>query len=132
MTTQEYYDLLVQCATDGTFPSVTQARVTCRYRTLDGKHRCAVGVLIPDEDYYGSFEGATVYSLPDELVDRIMPVGMTRFDLVTVQSLHDGMSYNKPWLPAVFVGRLNDLLCFARVNKIDPMSVEPAKEVVAS
>jgi len=46
VTKREYYDLLVKCCDDGTFPSVNPGGA-CAYRGPDDK-RCAVGVLIPD------------------------------------------------------------------------------------
>lgn len=99
MTRQEYKELLIQCARDGTFPSMGEDGI-CMYRGPDGK-KCAAGVLIPDEEYESQMEGLSWQSLPSELTDRIRPEGMTDQEMQTVQELHD--IWAQQWDPEEFI-----------------------------
>lgn len=59
---------------------------SCRYRTDDGL-KCAVGVLIPDQNYTVEMEGLPVRTISDKL-----PFSATHEDmalLVYLQSAHD-------------------------------------------
>jgi hypothetical protein len=121
-TKQEYYDLLVRSAYDGTFPSIGDDR-TCRYRedySPDCKKRCAVGLLILDEDYSKITESA-IGSWPWERLKIIhIPNGMTIAELSEVQKCHD---YTRPYRDGFapdFVEKLNKLECFEDVIKTEP------------
>lgn len=118
MTKQEYYDLLVKSAQDGTFPSYEDSE--CRYRadrTALCKRRCAVGVIIPDESYSTDMEGCGVSSA---LIDPWIPDGMTLRDMGFVQDAHDTLAdcHIETWKASKFVMKLNLLNCFADVTKI--------------
>lgn len=64
---------------------IDRNEVSCRYRT-DSGDRCAVGMLIADEDYDPKIEGRDVYNLPHEKIG-------IEFDhlamLTRLQELHD-------------------------------------------
>ncbi len=108
MTKREYYDLLVQSARDGTFPSIRDG--SCLYRG-PGTKKCAVGLLIPDELYDREMEHYLVTDFPDTLISRILPEGLSLSDLSRIQALHDEF-YNSTWNARKFVENLNQLSCF--------------------
>lgn len=128
MTIQEYHDLLVKSATDGTFPSYrvrSDGDIDCLYRGEEGR-RCAVGVLIPDELYDPSYESTGAWSLPDPLLETILPDGMTASDLELIQEAHDncvswwngfGKSVLQSWDPDDFIARIDELDCFKEVAR---------------
>lgn len=115
MTKQEYYDLLVRSARDGTFPSYNGS--SCRYRLnqhASCKQRCAIGLLIDDENYDKTIEGLGIYNSEIEKVVKY-PEGLIRSDLCDVQAIHDDLSKRELWSASVFVRELNTLSCFADV-----------------
>lgn len=63
----------------------------CAYRGVEGR-KCALGWVIPDEDYTPALEGQTLGGLlqnnmlPDELAQEF---GVNRHLLVILQSIHD-------------------------------------------
>ena len=123
MTKQEYYDLLVKSAYDGTFPSMESVNSLkkCLYRKIngDGKvHKCAIGILIPDDIYSPEFETGNF----DHVLKRIMtcvPTNMNAVELLVVQGCHDNTAH-EGWNPANFIGRINSLRCFEGVVKQKP------------
>lgn len=129
LTKQEYYDALVRAAQDGTFPAVKYSGWgrECCYR-LDGTpaclKRCAVGILIPDEDYRPEMEGS-YWLWPSEVRDSIRPEGMEDVDIARVQYIHDHLSMSvvngwEPYFAATLVRRINLLSCFADVQRMAP------------
>jgi hypothetical protein len=112
MTKQDYYNLLVQCAQDGTFPSHQDG--TCRYR---GPHetRCAFGILIPDEEYEEEMEGQDLTLLDREFVDYLTPEGIPFRELLKIQKIHDGLS--EIFSSEQFIRSINALPCFDDVQK---------------
>lgn len=122
MTKQEYYDLLVRCAGDGTFPAKQFGQ--CCYRTKDGR-KCAIGLLIPDHLYRPEFEGETVYnSQIQEVV--CCPEGLTIGNLDDIQYLHDIASVSSNFF-FKFVSHLNELSCFQGVHQVDPTSLRQSE-----
>ena len=115
MTKQEYYDLLVKSANDGTFPCINPRHMTCTYRGPDNK-KCAVGILISDELYNPDWDRGLmpVNELPDDIITKIMPDGMNIIDLRNVQITHDKF-LNRNWSAVEFIERLNALNCFKDV-----------------
>jgi hypothetical protein len=110
MTKQEYYDLLMDSADNGTFPSADG--VCCQYRGPDGK-KCAIGLLIADYDYKPEFEGS-VYSCNNKIYGYVKKVeGLTDCDLQKIQRCHDGAV-------STFIDSDND----GYEDKIVPNSVE--------
>lgn len=120
MTKQEYYDLLVKSAYDGTFPGCTPQG--CMYRTPDG-HKCAVGVLMDD---------ATLDTIDREMLQRAtvarlalynlhIPTveGLSSYQMGTVQDAHDQCAF-AGWDASYFIARINALACFADVRKEKP------------
>lgn len=122
MTKQEYYDLLVKSATDGTFPSMLGTK--CRYRGPRPGSKCAVGLLIPDDKYKLSMEGGSVRN---EVVaaNLTIPDEMTIDDLGRCQDIHDIQAQDQtlypqrfPWTPGRFIDTINTLSCFSDVKKV--------------
>ena len=110
MTKQEYFDLLCKCAVDGTFPSYSVARGICMYK--NGFERCAVGILIQDEDYQPDLEGGMLNDLPIDLVRKILPKGLQYNDLQTIQTIHDNMAV-RSWDSDLFIRQISALPVFA-------------------
>lgn len=125
LTKQEYYDLLVKSATDGTFPSYDPAEERCFYRGPNGS-KCAVGLLIPDSDYDRGFEGLSVWSLRESFKREWLPQDMDLGDLQDVQDCHDRNARRRPWNAAQFVKDINATLCFAGCTHTDPSTPETA------
>lgn len=103
MTKQEYFELLVRSAYDGTFPSVDKNGIDCLYRG-EGKKRCAIGLLIPDKMYSLDMEhkyGAWIFEIYSK---EWIPEGMTVDNLCHLQKLHDESS--EYWHPEIFVEAL--------------------------
>lgn len=107
MTKREYYDLLIQSATDGTFPSYNGDM--CVYRG-PGKAKCAVGLLIPDEKYSSYLEGKPVYL--DSIQSKLeFPSNITISDLIDIQGAHDSLA-SKVWNSDLFINKIKSLACF--------------------
>lgn len=122
MTKQEYYDLLVKSASDGTFPSYVGGDDGCLYRkdqTPACKCRCAAGLLIPDEQYDPAMEGRFV-SFKAVRSAISIPDGMTFEDLCVVQRTHDRIACG--WDGTEFVETLDLIPCFADVTRAKPTS----------
>src|SRR5690606_20582833 len=96
LTKQEYYDLLVKSATDGTFPSYDPESKRCRYQGPNGS-KCAVGLLIPDSDYDRGFEGWAARALGERFKRKWLPQNMDLEDLQEVQDCHDRNARRGPW-----------------------------------
>lgn len=126
MTNQEYYDKLVCAALDGTFPSYDENQNICMYR--HGNHRCAVGILIPDEEYSESMEKRSA----DTLVENgLFKTTLSKDILQSAQYSHDDSSWDysaenvgyKIPIPESefrlrFFRRLNDSLWTDNLNKL--------------
>lgn len=112
MTKQEYYDLLVQCCDDGTFPSSNENR-DCLYRG-PGNKRCAIGLLIPDDKYNSSMEGVSITSKIYDVCE--VPEGLTFDDLAEIQNCHDSSGHI--YFKDSFLRKLNKLKCFEEVKKV--------------
>jgi hypothetical protein len=117
LTKHQYYDLLVQTSASGGFPSIE--RRVCRYRGNDGR-RCAVGLIIPDDEYKQEWEGlgleAGVDSDTEEelycCVSNHLPVGLSLDNLADVQNAHDTQAFEPEWNHGKFVKKLNGMECF--------------------
>lgn len=96
MTNQEAFTIMVQHlrkqGVRSTKPGGTRSTddYLCYYRA--GKLKCAVGALIPDEQYHPGMEG-----LPVRLVQRNWPVlkGISPGLLSSMQNLHDKVDPEK-------------------------------------
>ncbi len=129
MTKQEYYDLLVRSAHDGTFPSAEIAQedngrdfIKCLYRgdkTPRSQCRCAIGLLIRDENYGDWVENEPVSFLVLDPVDTI-----SLDELLEIQGCHDDACTQKDsevvWERDNFLRDINALPCFADVVKVAP------------
>src|SRR5579872_7196950 len=99
MTKQEYHNLLIKSATDGTFPSYDENK-KCRYRF--GNHKCPAGLLIKDEDYNIGIEGQAAIHLANIIE---LPIGLTSFQLSIIQVIHDRYAPN--WDSEKFIKDIN-------------------------
>ncbi len=128
-TTQSYYNLLLDHSETGRFPSVKDG-VGCAYLDDEG-NACGIGVLIPEKKYKQAYEGLVPRRPPYsaecspldrltnefcDLVESVVPEGMSLGDLLKVQNAHDSLSHGT-WCHQDFVNRLNVLPCFANVTK---------------
>ncbi len=111
LSLQEWYALLVRTSAEGGFPAVVPGTTLCRYRTPDGR-RCAVGLLLSEEDYEEKLEGDLIV-WPPQLFDKVMPWGATLCDLTRVQTAHDSIAQQgRAWSHTEFVRKLRQLGCF--------------------
>jgi len=124
MTSQQYYDLLVKCALDGTFPCTHHIQGDCGFKEVpcfrNGKQRCPIGLLIPDSEYLPDLENRRVYQLPPYLRISIVPEGLTLEDLEIIEYYHDELfssSWARSWKPDKFIDYLNKMSCFADCKK---------------
>ncbi len=120
MTKQEYYDLLISSAYDGTFPSVSRhsnSTISCRYRGEKPGSKCAGGLLIPDEEYSIGFEGRSIEQVDVARVVKV-PDGMTILDIRDCQKVHDVSTISTKWDPQSFISKINNLNCFSDVKKV--------------
>ena len=71
--------LLKQCA------RATNLSGSCRYRAADGT-RCAIGVLIPDDEYDSTIEAQSI----EEIFDKVPALQDLDVDMLTsLQVVHD-------------------------------------------
>jgi hypothetical protein len=121
MTKQEYYNKLVKCASDGTFPSGGEGG--CWYR--NGPHQCAVGILIPESMYLSAFEGLPVDCLfvNEKLPYDLIPESMTLSDLLNLQNVHD-TNAREGWNSNKFIQSINIAGCFQDVVQVLSQSEE--------
>lgn len=113
MSTQEYYDLLVKSASDGTFPSYLPERTQCLYRHPDGIKRCAIGVAVPDEVVNHKHELETLKDLWPKYKEYIP---LTLREASELQVAHDD-TCTVGWTTKGFLKRLNAMPAFAAVKK---------------
>lgn len=110
---KEYLEMLFKAADDGTFPSYNRNQGTCEYRNLIGSHRCAVGILMSEEDFKNfrfSNIGAAA-ELPYQLIEKILPKGLELEDLENVQETHDYYA-SRCWNSDKFKKDILELECF--------------------
>jgi hypothetical protein len=136
MTEQEYYDLLVKSATDGTFPSgeIHPIGFNCLYRTRDGR-KCAAGLLMSDSDYDRSMEGRDFVDLMDEHPElkECIPKGMNSEIVWQIQGCHDRNAKDKKgWDANEFIKDLNTLPCFDSCKKEKTTNKKKDEAVVFS
>lgn len=90
MTNQEAFTkVIIHLRTQG-HPAIDKDKDVCVYRHPNGIDRCAIGILIPDEEYKSDFEG--------ELVGKIysMVPSFQNLDinlLTILQYMHDSSSH---------------------------------------
>jgi len=110
LTMQEIFDTVVQHLLTQNEKSVDTFRGTCLYRTPDGK-KCAVGALIPDDEYNVSMESTgDVHSLVYNHSD-LCPKSLLAYRtnesfmdlLLTLQRVHDNLE------PKTWPSRLREL-----------------------
>jgi hypothetical protein len=117
LTRQQYYNKLVKCALDGTFPATDHSNFP-EYRTDDGR-RCAVGILIPKKKYDPKIEDHNVNeSIVKDGGYVTVPKGMTYKELYGVQDTHDRIC-NEQDFTRLFLDDLNALDCFKKVKQVD-------------
>lgn len=114
ITKRDYFQMLVNAARDGTFPSVTDG--VCAYRGRNGK-KCAIGLILTDEEVNTTDNNASISLLsikfPSlDLNNRVE--GLTIGDLAKIQNLHDTLHFKNlsAWPGDVFIDRLKQLPCF--------------------
>lgn len=130
-TAQAYYDALIAASSDGTFPSIS-AEGVCLYRVCNNAgttHKCAAGIMIPDEMVARFAEKEGVYSQANnELFKSLLPDEMSIDDLAECQQAHDDSSRVLggviSWDQKSFVENINQVGCFAGCTKRDPKNVE--------
>ena len=125
-TVQEYYDRLYEAAYDGTFPSYTEdpsyeSGIRCLYRG-EGKHRCAIGLLLPDANYDEDFDNNPVgcYQLFRRgLLEEVEGLGENELD--RIQEAHDDTIRELGgWSASAFLKKLNSLSCFEDIEIKEP------------
>lgn len=84
MTNQEAFTKMVRHLRKQGKPSFLEDEATCAYRGEKGR-MCAVGCLIPDEQYHTSMEGQ-----PANMIYAPALVGLDHELLLAVQRIHDG------------------------------------------
>jgi len=120
MTKQEYKDLLIKSALDGTFPSVGtyiapngEEKKACMYRGPGGK-KCAAGLLIPDDKFEPAWNNKKLWG--GMIIDTIqMPEGMTSEDIIAVQQIHDDLAMSNDgieWTAEKFIELVNTSYIF--------------------
>lgn len=117
MTKREYLELLVKSCHDGTFPSIDGK--VCLFRKNETPHckeRCAVGLLIPDDEYDRGVEARGVRALCEKGLVTC-PEGMTSADLVDCQSVHDDRATRQLWDGAVAEACFRRLDCFRKLGE---------------
>jgi len=129
MTVKEYYNLLVETSASGGFPALAKSypiQLKCAYRGKDGK-RCAIGVLIPDEEYEASFENKTfsyLLSVGDLKGDSSWiptknEIRLTPYELSDVQYIHDEFAFSfegSCWDHSKFIEMLDKLEIFQNME----------------
>ncbi len=93
MTNQDAFTLVVQHLRTQGGPSIDGTN--CVYRHPDGIKRCAVGVLIADDDYKVVYESNTVIILPE--IPSLDGISITL--LTEMQKTHDYIAVTKGSLP---------------------------------
>lgn len=122
LTEQQYYDLLVESAQNGTFPSVNADRTFCMYRG-EGGSKCAVGIIIPDNEYTKSIEHGSIDALTR--IHHLLPKWTLEIDaynnccyIRTIQKVHDVNALSEEgWDATEFIKNINNLKCFSGVVK---------------
>lgn len=111
MNAKEYFDLLVENSANGNFPAINDTG-DCVYNQ-NGK-RCGVGILIPDGMYSYAWEHCNILNLISEkrFPEELIPEGLSEYDLLDVQKLHDSFARVEKWDHESFVQGLCDLSCF--------------------
>ena len=111
MTKNEYKDLLIKTSEAGHFPAMGRVNngVTCMYLTPEGR-KCAIGILLPDGHDAQKARVSAAF-LFDDYPDlkQFIPDGMTVYDLVRVQLLHDDIAlWREKWDHNGFVNRIQE------------------------
>lgn len=95
ITAQEIFDKVVtHLRTQGEQASILKSDggYSCRYRTEDGL-KCAVGCLIPDDDYSPSMEGTYASSVISRNRDKLSYLSPHLALLDDLQAVHDDRSH---------------------------------------
>ena len=97
MNNQEAFEISVKHMLSTSTPSLGPLN-QCRYRGPSGQ-KCAIGVLIPDEQYHEEMEKRTVrYLVQNMHVDALLDIDLGL--LRALQAQHDGTS-TRNWPPSV-------------------------------
>ena len=69
----------------------------CRYRDYDSGRKCAIGCLIPNDEYKKSMEGSSIFGLAEE---GILPSSLKELNLELLDDLQHVHDYREPstWL----------------------------------
>ena len=103
MTNQEAFNIVVQhLRTQG--QASRDHNGECVYRHSDGIKRCAVGILIPDDEYSSTFEG---YRIED--LRRARPYLLEGVDLHLLQAMQD--AHDIAYIPLLICGIQLSELC---------------------
>ena len=94
MTEQEIFDKVYTHFVVERNPCSVSADGTCMYRGLNGA-KCAVGLLIPDEQYQEGMEGMSASMLCEEY-PSVCDWGVSPDFLMSLQCAHDRMRYVLP------------------------------------
>jgi hypothetical protein len=115
LTLQEYYDLIVVSALDGTFPSIT-LNGQCRYRG-PYETKCLVGIIMPDEIYSFDLEGAPAGTTEvwDSIKD-VVPQELDADKAEMLQRCHDRVALDGAWNPNELLKQVHKEL---RLNGLD-------------
>lgn len=97
MTNQEAFNIVVTGLRKQGEPSI--AHGTCLYRHPDGIKKCAIGFLIPDDEYKPSFDGPGIYL--SDIIRQTPALGnLDEYLLADLQLAHDYGAAPFPWLGA--------------------------------
>ncbi len=88
MNAQEIFDTVAVHLIKQGKPAVAHSGQACAYKTADGL-RCAVGVLISDEEYEDKMEGKSVYTLLGNHKEKLARLIEHENLLATLQNNHD-------------------------------------------
>ena len=91
MTDQETFDFVVRALRKQGGPSLMPDLKGCAYRGKDGR-KCAVGQILPDEDYVEDLEGLPVRSLESDrnpITQWVLEQGLNVRLLSDLQCAHD-------------------------------------------
>ena len=101
MTNQEAFEKVAHHLLSLKEPSVDKGQ--CKYRARNG-NKCAIGILIPDEQYDPAFEDKSVHGLRVPCLENL-----SRSLLSSLQRTHESFSMfqNFPYAPPNILARLH-------------------------
>src|SRR6185436_2009551 len=105
-TKQQTFDMVVEGLRKQGCRSMDPSNQVCVYRSKDG-HKCAAGMLIPDEDYKVDFEMCVIEPVPTcrtseaqrelcELIGKNHDLKLVR-DLQVIHDVYDFREWEEKW-----------------------------------